>query len=266
MKVVLFCGGQGMRLREFSDTIPKPMVPIGYRPILWYIMKYYAHYGHKDFILCLGYQGDAIKNYFVNYNEYTSNDFVYAKGGNYLSLVNKDIEDWTITFADTGINSTTAERLLAVQKYLFGEKYFLTNYSDALTDLPLPEMINHFHERNKLGMFLVTQPKRSFHVVKMDEDNTVNKITTLADSGLWINAGYFMFNSDVFRFIKSGDELVDHTFPRLMAENELVSYPYSGTWITMDTFKEKQMLDDMYTRGETPWEVWKEGNIKQASA
>ena len=125
MKVVLFCGGLGMRLREFSEKIPKPMVPIGYRPILWYIMKYYAHFGHKDFILCLGYMGDTIKNYFVNYNEYISNDFIYANGGNYLSLLNKDIDDWTITFADTGINATMRERLMAVRKYLKDDETFL---------------------------------------------------------------------------------------------------------------------------------------------
>src|SRR6185436_2578316 len=160
MKVVLFCGGQGMRLREFSDKIPKPMVPIGYRPILWYIMKYYAHYGHKDFVLCLGYQGDTIKDYFVNYNEYVSNDFVFSKG-NGLNLISKDIDDWTITFVDTGINATMGERLMAVEKYLKGEECFLANYSDVLTDLPLPEMIDHFRESDSTGMFMVTQPQRS---------------------------------------------------------------------------------------------------------
>jgi glucose-1-phosphate cytidylyltransferase len=259
MKVVLFCGGQGMRLREFSDKIPKPMVPIGYRPILWYIMKYYAHYGHKDFILCLGYQGDTIKNYFVNYNEYTSNDFVYAKGGNYVNLINKDIEDWTITFADTGINATMGERLMAVEKYLKGEKYFLANYSDALTDLPLPDMINQFHQLGKMGMVMVTQPQRSFHVVHLNKQNNgVKQITTLSNSGLWINAGYFIFRNDIFNYLNPGEELVDNALPRLIMKDELAAFPYDGTWITMDTFKEKQMLDDMYSRGETPWEVWKE--------
>lgn len=267
MKVVLFCGGLGMRLREFSEKIPKPMVPIGYRPILWYIMKYYAHYGHKDFILCLGYQGDTIKNYFVNYNEYISNDFVYANGGNYVSLLNKDIDDWTITFADTGINSTMGERLMAVRKYLKDEEHFLVNYSDVLTDLPLPEMIAHFHALNKTGMFMVTQPKRSFHVVHLNEGTSnVEKISTLTNSGLWVNGGYFIFSNAIFDYLNPGDELVDDALPRLISEQELVAYPYAGTWITMDTFKEKQMLDDMYSRGETPWEVWKENKFKLATA
>ena len=138
MKVVLFCGGLGMRLREYSETIPKPMVNIGYRPILWHVMKYYAHYGHKDFILCLGYRADAIKNYFLNYNECTSNDFVLSGGGKKLQLFNSDIHDWRIVFADTGINSNIGQRLKAVEKYLEGEDEFLANYSDGLTDMPLP--------------------------------------------------------------------------------------------------------------------------------
>jgi glucose-1-phosphate cytidylyltransferase len=256
-----------MRLREFSEKIPKPMVPIGYRPILWYIMKYYAHYGHKDFILCLGYQADTIKNYFVNYNEYISNDFVYANGGNYVSLLNKDIDDWTITFADTGINATMGERLMAVRKYLKDEACFLVNYSDVLTDLPLPEMIADFQVRNKTGMFMATQPKRSFHVVHMDQGSCdVEKISTLTNSGLWVNGGYFIFKNEIFDYLNPGEELVDDALPKLIREHQLVAYPYGGTWITMDTFKEKQMLDDMYSRGETPWEVWKENRFKLATA
>jgi len=263
MKVVLFCGGQGMRLREFSDKIPKPMVPIGYRPILWYIMKYYAHYGHRDFILCLGYMGDTIKNYFVNYDEYLSNDFVYSKGGSKLNLLNKDIDDWTITFADTGINTSLGERLLSVKKYLQDESCFLVNYSDVLTDLPLPEMITHFKAVDKIGMFMVTPPQRSFHVVNFDQDNKVREISALSKSGLWVNAGYFAFKNKIFDYLAPGEDLVDDALPRLVEENQLSVYPYHGKWITMDTFKEKQTLDDMYSRGETPWEVWKERKIHQ---
>jgi glucose-1-phosphate cytidylyltransferase len=265
MKVVLFCGGQGMRLREFSDKIPKPMVPIGYRPIIWYIMKYYAHYGHRDFILCLGYQGDTIKDYFVNYNEYVSNDFVFSKG-NGLNLISKDIDDWTITFVDTGINATMGERLMAVEKYLNGEECFLANYSDVLTDLPLPEMVDHFKNSDRTGMFMVTQPQRSFHVVSFNEQKQVEQINTLSDSGLWINAGYFIFKKEIFEYLKPGQDLVDDALPQLIKKNQLVAYPYNGTWITMDTFKEKQMLDDRYAKGDTPWEVWKTNKLKRAVA
>ena len=138
MKVVLFCGGLGLRLRDYADHIPKPMVPIGYRPILWHVMKYFAHFGHKEFILCLGYRGDLIKQYFLNYNECLSNDFVLSKGGKNLDLANSDIHDWRITFADTGLHSNIGQRLLAVQKYLASEEVFIANYSDGLTLLQLP--------------------------------------------------------------------------------------------------------------------------------
>ncbi len=145
MKVVLFCGGLGLRIRDAED-IPKPMVNIGYRPILWHLMKYYSHYGHKDFILCLGHQAEIVKNYFRNYDECTSNDFVLSSGGRKLELFNRDIDEWRITFADTGINSNLGERLKAVEKYLEGEEEFLVNYSDGLTDLPLPQQLEHFHQ------------------------------------------------------------------------------------------------------------------------
>jgi len=229
-------------------------------------MKYYAHFGHKDFILCLGYMGDTIKNYFVNYDEYLSNDFVYSKGGNKMSLLNKDIEDWTITFADTGINSSLGERLLAVQKYLKDESSFLVNYSDGLTDLNLSDMITHFNKADKKGMLMTTPPQRSFHVVHFDEKNDVREISALSKSGLWMNAGYFIFKNDIFEYLKPGEDLVDNALQKLIFENELAVYPYHGTWITMDTFKEKQMLDEMYNKGDTPWEVWKERKLDLVTA
>src|SRR5258707_10848301 len=169
MKVVIFCGGYGMRLREYSEEVPKPMVPIGYRPVLWHLMKYYAHYGHKDFILCLGYRADAVKNYFLNYNECISNDFVLSGGGKSLELFNSDIHDWRITFADTGIDSNIGQRLKAVEKYLEGEEEFLANYSDGLTDLRLDEQIDHFHQQNKIASFLCVRPNLTYHTVAITQ-------------------------------------------------------------------------------------------------
>src|SRR5260370_38744261 len=171
MKVVIFCGGLGMRLREYADNVPKPMVPIGYRPVLWHVMKYYRYYGHKDFILCLGYRAEAIKNYFLNYNECASNDFVLSSGGKSLQLFNSDIEDWRITFADTGVNSNIGQRLKAAEKYLEGEDEFLANYSDGLTDLPLPKQLEHFHQQGKLASFLCVRPNLSYHMVSLQEGN-----------------------------------------------------------------------------------------------
>jgi glucose-1-phosphate cytidylyltransferase len=257
MKVVLFCGGMGMRLREYSENTPKPMVPVGYRPILWNIMKYYAHFGHKDFILCLGYKADMFKNYFVNYDEYISNDFVYAGGTKELKLLNSDIHDWTITFVDTGVNSNIGQRLKAVEPYLEGEDEFLANYSDGLTDLPLDEMIDHFHQGGKMASFLAYQPTKSFHVATIGENDLVTSISHIGNSGLWINGGFFILKKDIFKYIREGEELVEEPFQRLIERNQLVSYRYGGFWATMDTFKEKQYLDELYSKGNAPWEVWK---------
>ena len=257
MKVVLFCGGLGMRLRDYSESIPKPMVPIGYRPIMWNVMKYYAHFGHKDFILCLGYKADMIKNYFVNYDEYISNDFVFSKGGRNVELLNTDIDDWTITFVDTGMNANIGQRLMAVKDYLTDEEMFLANYSDGLTDLHLPDMIDDFASQNKVASFLAYQPTQSFHVVTLEDNGLVKNINHIGASGLWINAGYFVLRNDIFDYMKEGDELVDAPFQRLIQDEKLLSYKFDGFWASMDTFKDKQNLDDKYSKGNAPWEVWK---------
>lgn len=260
MKVVLFCGGQGMRLREYSEKIPKPMVPIGYRPVIWHVMKYYAHFGHKDFILCLGHQADVIKDYFVNYNEYVSNDFVLNKGSK-VQLMNTDIDDWNITFADTGVNSNIGQRLLAARKYLDGEEMFLANYSDGLTDLPLDDMVDKFEASGKIASFMAAKPTRSFHIASIGSDNLVTDLSAFSDqSDAWINAGYFVFKSEIFDHINFGEELVEEPFQRLIAGRKLLAYPYKGVFLTMDTFKEKQTLDDMYAKGNTPWQVWKKND------
>ena len=176
MKVVLFCGGQGMRLREYSEQIPKPMVPIGYRPILWYLMKYYAHFGHKEFILCLGYRADVVKNYCLNYSEHLSNDFVLSQGGDEIQLLNRDIADWTITFVDTGLYSNLGQRLLRVRKFIENEEVFLCNYADGLTDMPLPEVIDDFKASGKIACFVAVTPTWSFHLARYDDDGIVTSI------------------------------------------------------------------------------------------
>jgi len=256
MKVVLFCGGMGMRLKEYSDSIPKPMVNIGYRPILWHLMKYYAHIGHQEFILCLGYKGDAIKNYFRNYDECLSNDFTMARGGREVRLENTDIEDWTITFVETGPQSNIGQRLKAVESYVKGEEMFLANYTDGLTDFNLLTLTEDFVRKKAIGSFLSVRPIQSFHVVKVEDNGRVVDIKDLNKSGLWINGGFMVFRNEIFDYIKPGEELVHEPFQRLIKESKLISYRHEGFWISMDTFKDKQWLDDMYARGETPWMLW----------
>ncbi len=259
MKVVLFCGGMGMRIREFSDLIPKPMVPVGNRPILWNIMRYYAHYGHKDFILCLGYKGEVIKEYFLNYRETFSNDFVLSQGGKNVELLNSDIQDWRITFVDTGLKSNIGMRLKAAEKYLDGEKEFLANYTDGLTDLPLDKVVDHFHEKNKIASFVSVKPSQSFDVVKMKNADEVEALVHITKHGLWVNAGFFTFKKEIFEYMKEGEELVYEPFRRLIEKGEVTTYKYDGFFLAMDTFKEKQEIDDMSAQGNTKWEVWKNG-------
>jgi glucose-1-phosphate cytidylyltransferase len=259
MKVVLFCGGLGTRIRDGSGELPKPMVKIGYRPILWHVMKYYAHYGHCDFILCLGYKADVIKEYFLNYNECLSNDFTMSNGGKGLQLKQTDITNWNITFVDTGLKSNIGQRLKAVERYLKDEELFLANYSDGLSDLPLRDMIDDFKKSGKIGCFICVKPSQTFHVVSLKDGNHIEKIQYVRDTDIIINGGFFIFSNKIFQYIKQGEELVIEPFQRLIKEDQLMGYKYDKFWYSMDTFKEQQELNDMFERGEAPWEIWKDG-------
>jgi glucose-1-phosphate cytidylyltransferase len=260
MRVVLFCGGLGLRLRDYADHIPKPMVPIGYRPILWHVMKYYAHFGHKDFVLCLGHRGDLIKQYFLNYNECLSNDFVLAEGGKDLKLASSDIHDWKITFADTGINSNVGQRLRAVEKYVAGEDMFLANYCDGLTDLHFPTYLEYACRQQTVATFTSVKPSLSYHVVRTAPGGLVTDIKELTQSDIRINGGLFVFTKEIFKYIGPGEELVSQPFQRLIQEKQLAAYEYDGYFAAMDTFKDKQQLDDLYEKGNAPWEVWRKAN------
>lgn len=264
MKVVLFCGGLGLRIRD-ADAIPKPMVQIGNRPILWHVMKYYAHFGHKDFILCLGYGAEVIKNYFLNYKEWASNDFILSAGGKEVELLNCDIHDWRITFADTGINSNIGQRLKAVEKYVGFEEQFLANYTDGLTDLALPEQLNHFQCNDKIASFLCVRPNLSYHLVSLQQGNgnLVTGIHAINNGDLRINGGFFIFKKQIFEYMRDKEELVIEPFQRLLADQKLIGYPYDGFWASMDTFKDKQQLESLCAGGAAPWEVWKAAGNSQ---
>jgi glucose-1-phosphate cytidylyltransferase len=257
MKVVLFCGGLGMRIREAGESIPKPMVEVGDRPILWHLMKYYAHFGHKDFILCLGYRAEVIKNYFVHYAEFLSNDFVLSNGGKELKVFNSDIHDWTITFVDSGAKSNIGQRLKAAERYLGDDEVFLANYSDNLTDFHLPHLIDAFHQQNKTAAFLCVRPSLTCHYVSMGHDRLVQEIKSIGDSDIRINGGYFVFKRSIFDYMRDGEELVHEPFRRLIETQNLMAYAYDGFWKSMDTFKEKQELDDLAGKGAAPWQLWK---------
>jgi len=248
-----------MRLRDSLHPVPKPMTVIGYRPLLWHLMKYYSHYGHNDFVLCLGYGADVIKESFLNYNECMSNDFVLSRGGKKVRLLRKDIENWEITFVDTGQNTNVGQRLLRVRQFVQDDEVFLANYADGLTDLPLPKVIDYFRASGKIACFLGVKPTATFHRVNIGSDGVVKEIAHIAGSGSIINGGFFVFRREIFNYIKEGEELVEEPFRRLIAEKQLVAYPYKGFWACMDTFKEKQHLEDLHATGQAPWRVWDPG-------
>lgn len=257
MKVVLFCGGLGTRLREHSDTIPKALVNVGYRPIIWHLMRYYAHFGHKDFVLALGYRGDMIRDYFLTYNECMSNDFVLSGNGRKVELLSSDIDDWRITFVDTGLHSNLGQRLLRVRKYLDGEETFLANYSDGLSDVPLEGYVEEFGRRDAIASFVAVRPAQSYHAAKCDTQGIVTSVEPVSEADSWVNGGFFCLRRQVFDYVKEGEELVEQPFRRLIGERRLWAHKHYGYWAAMDTFKDKINFDRMEARGDCPWMVWK---------
>lgn len=258
MKVVLFCGGLGTRLREHSDTIPKPLVNIGVRPILWHLMRYYAHFGHKDFVLALGYRGDLIREYFLNYNECLSNDFVLSEGGARCEPVARDLDGWRITFVDTGLHSNIGQRLLRVRQHLDGEEEFLANYSDGLSDLPLDKQIAEFRRQGVAASFMASPSPQSFHTLRGDDGGIVTSFGRMADGEeFWVNSGFFCLRKEIFDVLEEGDELVEKPFQRLIANRQLAVHRHRGFWQAMDTFKDKITFDRMSGRGDCPWMLWK---------
>ena len=257
LKVVLFCGGLGLRMQEASPSIPKPMIPIANRPILLHIMKYYAHFGHSDFIICLGHRGESIKEFFLNYNEAMANDFVLSEGGKQVELLATDIGEWRITFVNTGLHNNVGQRLRAVRKHLAGEELFLATYGDAVTNAPLPDLISDFRRREKVGAFLCVRPTSySFHTVSLADGNLVRSIHDVTQANIWINGGFFILRSEIFDYLGEGEELVEEPFQRLIEREELVAYPYEGFWAPMDTLKDKHNLEALAASGQPPWEVW----------
>src|SRR6266536_1162241 len=223
MKVVLFCGGQGLRLPRHSETIPKPMAIIGYRPILWHVMRYYAHHGQSDFLLCLGYRGDLVKSYFLAYN---------------------------------GLHANIGQRLMAVRHHLRDEDVFCANYADSLTDAPLAELLEDFRRKGKVAAFLSVRPHYSFHAVSYQPDGMVTGITDVKGADLWVNGGYFFFRREIFDYLREGEDLVKEPFQRLMAARELITYRYEGFWTALDTLKDLQNLESLHDSGHPPWAPW----------
>jgi glucose-1-phosphate cytidylyltransferase len=265
MKVVLFCGGLGTRIREYSENIPKPMVPIGPHPILWHVMQYYSQYGHQDFILCLGYKANVIKEYFLNYKQTANNDCIISDFGQKIDILGERPPDWRITLVDTGTWRNIGERLLAVRHLVRDEEIFLANYSDGLTNAPLDEMIDRFKRNNKIGCFIAIHPPISFHLAEFDGEDSVRRLRSSQESEIWINGGYFIFRNKIFDFIQEGEDLVVQPFERLIAGGHLMAYKYEGFWRAMDTLRDRQLLEDMVEHGDMPWRLSSQARTSAAS-
>ena len=256
MKVVLFCGGLGMRMREGESRTPKPMASVGERPLLWHVMRYYAYYGHTDFVLCLGYGAAAVKDFFLHYDETRSNDFVLENGAREVTLFRTDISDWRITFVDTGLNSSIGERLRRVRHFVEDEPMFMANYADVLTNAPLPEMIERFAASDAVVSLLAVPPQSSHHAVDIAEDGTITQVTPMRDLRHWENGGYFLMRPEIFEELHEDEDLMEDVIVRLVRRGRVLAYPYKGYWSPADTVKERAQLEERYHRADCPWMIW----------
>ncbi|MDA9463528.1 sugar phosphate nucleotidyltransferase [Bradyrhizobium sp. CCBAU 53415] len=265
MKVVLFCGGLGTRIREYSESIPKPMVPVGQHPMLWHVMQYYSQYGHRDFVLCLGYKANAIKEYFLNSDRWAHSDCVVSNFGRKVEVIGEQPPDWQVALVDTGIWRNIGQRLMAVRPLVENEDIFLANYSDGLTDAPLPEIIERFKRSKMVGCFVAVHPPFNFHLAEFNGGDAVKRLRSSQQSEIWINGGYFIFRKEIFDYIREGEELVLEPFNRLIEAGKLMAYKYEGFWRAMDTLRDRQVLEEMIERGEMPWKVVTEARTQAAS-
>jgi glucose-1-phosphate cytidylyltransferase len=253
MKVVLFCGGLGTRIREFSETIPKPMIPVGDHPILWHLMSYYSLQGHNEFVLCLGYKAEIIKQYFLSHRRQATADCVGFNDD--IQVLGACQQDWRVTLADTGLWRNIGERLCLVRECVAGEEMFLANYSDGLADANLNELIEIFKKSNKVAALLAVRPSFSLHMIDFDQSGSVLGLRRTQDANIWINGGFFILRQKVFDYIEPGEELVEAPFQRLIKDNQLIAFKHESFWRPMDTLKDKQILEEMYQKGIMPWRV-----------
>jgi glucose-1-phosphate cytidylyltransferase len=266
MKVVLFCGGLGTRIREYSEAVPKPMIPVGHQPILWHVMQYYSYYGHRDFILCLGYKANVVKDFFLNYRPQTFTDCVVSSFGSKVELLGKQEEDWRVSLIDTGIWRNIGGRLWAVRDHVRDEEIFLANYSDGLSNVDLNDMIDRFKKSGKLACFLAVRPPITYHLPEIDGDGEVRAMRTWDRTDLWVNGGFFLLRPKIFEYMQEGEELVVEPFQRLIEAGQLMAYKYDGFWRSMDTLRDRQLLEEMVEQGNMPWLLGGNGLTKRKTS
>ena len=260
MKVVILCGGYGTRIRDVADNIPKPMIPIGERPIIWHIMKYYATYGYIDFVLCLGYKGNVIKDYFLNY-ELCASDITIELGAGRPSLEHVDFPEagWKIVLAETGINAMTGARVRRIKKYIGEDPYFMLTYGDGVGDIDIDKLLRFHKSHGKMVTVTGVRPPGRFGELNVAEDNTVLGFNEKpqAGGGL-INGGFFVCNRDFFDYLSDDEGLVLEQDPmrNLVQDGQLKVFEHHGFWQPMDTFREYSLINDLYKNNKAPWVKW----------
>ena len=257
MKVVILCGGMGTRLREETEYRPKPMVPIGGRPIVWHIMKHYAHYGHKEFILCLGYKGEIIKDYFRNYHWNVSDVTMKLGAKPEIRYHNQhDEEDWTVTLLDTGQQTMTGGRLQRALKY-FDDETFLFTYGDGVSNVDINASVDFHHKNDGLVTLTAIRPQGRFGELAMD-GASVTAFQEKPDwENIWVSGGFFVMNRGIGDYLEGDDTILEKKpLERVTNEGKLKAYQHKGFWQCMDTYREQQMLEGMWQSGNAPWKVW----------
>ncbi len=256
MKVVILAGGLGTRISEESVIKPKPMVEIGGKPILWHIMKIYSKFGYNDFVVCLGYKGYVIKEYFANYFMHNSN-ITYDLQGNKVEIHDSVCEPWKITLVDTGDETMTGGRIKRVERFIDGDEFMLT-YGDGVADINIDRVVDFHHQHGRKATLTSVMPPGRFGIIDFGADNSVKRfIEKPKGDGSWINAGFFVLKKEVLDYI-DGDGCIWERTPleRLAQENQLRSYKHQGFWQAMDTLRDKNLLNDAWNKGSAPWKIW----------
>lgn len=259
MKVVILAGGFGSRISEESHLKPKPMIEIGEMPILWHIMKIYSYYGYNEFIICCGYKGYLIKEYFANYFLHMS-DITFDFGNNNETIMHNNIsEPWKVTLIDTGLNSMTGSRIKKIQPYINKDESFMLTYGDGVSDINILNLVKFHESHKKIATVTSVQPAGKFGVLNISNDNTVISFNEKPrGDSLWINGGYFILNYEVFNYIGNNNTIFEkYPLEKLSSDNQLIAYKHTGFWQSMDTMRDKKYLDELWINNQAPWKVWK---------
>jgi glucose-1-phosphate cytidylyltransferase len=255
MKLVIFAGGYGTRLSEETQKIPKPMVEIGGMPIIWHIMKYYSSFGITDFIICLGFKGEIVKNFFLNYNKFNKRISINLKS-NLIHNESNTLEDWNVTLIDTGLQTQTGGRLKNVKDLIKNDKYFYLTYGDGLSDININELTEFFIKKNKICTLTAVKPRNRFGILKIDSNNLVNKFEEKPEDE-WVNGGFFIMRPEVINLINDDDvPLEQQPMQTLVEKKEICSFKHNGFWQCMDTLNDRNYLEKLWLKGKAPWKIW----------